>query len=116
METDQLRWPLIRVVNLDTMKITWKRISLVALCVILAGGAYIGYQFTRAWRLFSAEDQIAHAFYPVVEAIYGHVEAHGHPPERLADMVPETLPAIPECPVVDSVSYHVQSHLAVGAA
>lgn len=89
------------------MKITWKRILVLALCAVLLGGVYVGYYVHRAWQLFSAEDQIAHTFYPVVQAVYQYAESHGKPPARLADLVPETLSAIPNCPVVDSVSYQV---------
>ena len=97
------------MVNREKMKITWKRIILLALCVLLVGGVYVGYHVRRAWQLFSAEDQIAHTFYPVVEAVYEYAESRGKPPASLADLVPETLAAIPKCPVVDSVSYHVRA-------
>jgi hypothetical protein len=89
------------------MRITWKGIALLVVCVILGGGVYMGYQCWRAWQLFCAEDQIAHTFYPLVEAIYRHAETHGHPPAHLADLVPGTLPSIPTCPVVDSIVYGV---------
>jgi len=87
------------------MNMTWNRALLVVLCVLLGGGGYIGYRVSVSWRLFSAEDRIAHTFHPVVEALYQSTKVHGHPPEKLSDLVPTNLDAIPTCPVVDSVSY-----------
>lgn len=91
------------------MKSTCKRVVLLLFIIAVGVGIYYGYAFVRAWKLFAAEDEIAHTYYPVVEAINQYVEEYEQPPTQLDDLIPSMLSTIPECGVVDSVEYRVQS-------
>ena len=89
------------------MRLRRKTIVLALLCALLAYGACIGRHVLRAWQLYGVEGQIAHTYSPVVQAIYRYAKDHGHPPQVLSDLVPDSLGAIPACSAVDAVSYRV---------
>jgi len=88
------------------MKGAWKRISLLVLCLVVIAGVYFGCLIGGAWRAWRAEGEIAHTFFPVVQAIYRYAEATGAPPRALSDLLPEYLAALPVSDRAASLAYH----------
>lgn len=85
----------------------WLKLALVSL--ILGGGAIAVPILGRAYLVFSIEDKIHGAFFPLVRAIEHYCEDRGEAPPDLAALLPEYLAEMPSSRFVSEVSFSAAS-------
>jgi hypothetical protein len=73
--------------------------------LLVSVALFAAFAFGRPLWKFSVEDRIHSTFYPVVRALKRHSEKHGNAPERLQDLCPDYLDAIPSSFLVGEVDY-----------
>jgi hypothetical protein len=75
-----------------------KALAVAVILVIVLSVGSIGYATYAAAREQAAEDSCFQNQYDIEDASVSYAREHGELPDRIGDMVPDSLPEIPVCP------------------